>query len=91
MSWPEMSFMRLAVSRAYRGDKWKAKVRAMPDQQVIALYFTFKEKGQHGREPTTCTNSCRQMKIHSTQQCDPLERFTDESDRDYYDRINQEL
>lgn len=45
MGWPEMSFMRLAVSRAYRGDKWKEKVRAMSDQQVIALYFVFKERG----------------------------------------------
>ena len=45
MGWPEMSFMRLAVSRAYRGDKWKEKVRAMSERQVIALYFSFEEKG----------------------------------------------
>ena len=34
--------MRVAIARAYpHSDSWQAKVRAMPDDQVIAVYYSF--------------------------------------------------
>ena len=94
MSWPDMSFMRSEVSKAYSGDKWKQKVRAMADRQVIALYLSLKEKGQLGRKPANYVEEPCYFESDdsdSKQKYDPLERFNDESDRDYYDRIHHEL
>lgn len=37
--------MRDVVSKVYEGQKWKTKVAAMPDSQIIAVYYRFmKEK-----------------------------------------------
>lgn len=35
-----------AALRDLYGDAWKAKVDKMPEKQVIALYFKFKEEGK---------------------------------------------
>lgn len=43
--------MRLLVSKAYKGPKWKYKVQNMTDRQVIALYFSFCEKGKFDKKP----------------------------------------
>ncbi len=38
--------MRLAVSRAYNGQKWKDRVRDMSDEQVMAIYHKMLGSGQ---------------------------------------------
>lgn len=43
--------MRFLVSQVYKGDKWKYKVQHMTDRQVIALYFSFCEKGKFDKKP----------------------------------------
>lgn len=42
---------RFLISQVYRGDKWKYKVKHMTDQQVIAIYFSFCEKGKFNKKP----------------------------------------
>jgi hypothetical protein len=37
--------MRNAISDAYDGERWKAKVACMYEDQVIAIYFNFLERG----------------------------------------------
>lgn len=37
---------RNAVSNAYPGPEWKAKVQKMSDEQVVAVYFRLKEQGR---------------------------------------------
>jgi hypothetical protein len=36
-----VAFMRYALSEVYAGVKWKRKVSAMADGQVIAVYYKF--------------------------------------------------
>lgn len=38
--------MRDVVIQVYLSDKWKTKVAAMSDSQVIAMYFSFKKTGR---------------------------------------------
>jgi len=38
--------MREKVSEAYSGDKWKQKVRRMPDDQIIAIYYRLLKSGK---------------------------------------------
>ena len=38
--------MRNAISDAYEGKGWKAKVACMHDDQVIAIYYSFLERGE---------------------------------------------
>lgn len=37
--------MRNIISQVYKGFKWKCKVDKMSDQQVTAIYLSFKRKG----------------------------------------------
>ena len=37
---------RQAYADAYPGEGWKAKVRAMPDDQSIALWFSLRKQGK---------------------------------------------
>ena len=43
--------MRFLISQVYRGDKWKYKVKHMTNQQVIAIYLSFCEKGKFNKKP----------------------------------------
>lgn len=38
--------MREKVKKAYKGDRWKRKVQYMPDDQIIAIFYRLKSKGQ---------------------------------------------
>lgn len=38
--------MREKVAAAYDGDKWKQKVRRMPDDQIVAIYYRFLKSGK---------------------------------------------
>ena len=37
--------MRAAIAEVYKGGRWLYKVENMPDNQVIAVYYSFLEKG----------------------------------------------
>jgi hypothetical protein len=32
--------MRMAVSKAYDGEKWKDRVKKMPEDQLVAIYYS---------------------------------------------------
>lgn len=38
--------MREKVKEAYNGDRWKRKVQYMSDDQIIAIFYRLKSKGQ---------------------------------------------
>lgn len=38
--------MREKVKEAYKGDRWKRNVQYMPDDQIIAIFYRLKSKGQ---------------------------------------------
>ena len=38
--------MRRLVANAYTGEKWKSKVRRMPDDQIVAIFHSMVLKGQ---------------------------------------------
>ena len=42
---PDTQTMRERVSKAYSGEAWKTKVREMPDNQIIAVYYRMLKKG----------------------------------------------
>lgn len=49
--------MRDTVRTAYPGDKWKAKVGNMPDNQVMAIYFRMvQEPAKRGRHSCASKN-----------------------------------
>lgn len=37
---------RVAVSQAYSGDKWAAKVKKMSDTQIVAIFKRLREQGR---------------------------------------------
>lgn len=41
-----ISQMREKVMEAYSGDNWKKKVRSMPNDQIIAIYYKLLHKGR---------------------------------------------
>lgn len=38
--------MREKVAEAYSGDNWKLKVRRMPDDQIVAIYYRLLKSGK---------------------------------------------
>ena len=38
--------MREEIAKVYAGPKWKDTVSHMPDAQVIAVYYSFKQRGK---------------------------------------------
>ena len=38
--------MRDKVMKAYPGDNWKQKVRRMPDDQIVAIYYRLLKSGR---------------------------------------------
>lgn len=49
--------MRFIISQVYKGDKWKYKVEHMTDRQVMAIYFSFCERGEFDKKqekPACC-------------------------------------
>lgn len=41
-----VDYMREDIASVYKGMAWKDKVSKMSDQQVMAIYFSFCEKGK---------------------------------------------
>lgn len=46
----DVSNMRYAISGAYPGDRWKARVNTMPENQVIAIYNHFLRDGVFNKQ-----------------------------------------
>ncbi len=42
----DVKAMRDYILKMYPGDRWQCKVTQMPDNQVMAIYFSMKKKGQ---------------------------------------------
>ena len=42
-------FMRKEISKVYNNKTWANRVAMMPDNQVIAIYFSFLEQGRFER------------------------------------------
>ena len=42
--------MRLLVSQVYKSDTWKNKVQRMPDRQIMAIYYSFCERGEFDKK-----------------------------------------
>lgn len=38
--------MREKCAEAYSGDRWKRRVKFMPDDQIVALYLSLKQRGR---------------------------------------------
>ena len=38
--------MRAKISEVYESDRWRRRVQLMPDNQVIAIYRTMRNRGQ---------------------------------------------
>lgn len=38
--------MRRLVANAYNGESWKSKVRRMPDDQIVAIFYSMVRNGQ---------------------------------------------
>lgn len=56
----DISDMRYDIARAYPGPGWKKKVAAMPDDQVIAVYYriiTGKSAGVREKKKSKTTNN----------------------------------
>lgn len=56
----DVSKMRDHISKMYPGDSWKHKVANMRDNQVMAVYFSMKKKGQ---EPIKENKKERQLTL----------------------------
>lgn len=42
----DVSQMREKCAEAYDGDRWKNRVKYMPDNQIIALYYSLRQRGR---------------------------------------------
>ena len=42
--------MRAKIGEVYESDRWRRKVQLMPDNQVIAIYRTMRDRGQLTRK-----------------------------------------
>lgn len=42
----DIQFKRNEIKKAYSSESWSYKVDRMSDQQVIAIYFRFKNQGK---------------------------------------------
>lgn len=45
-SYQQAEMRRIAVAGAYPGDRWRAKVAKMPEDQILAIYLRLKKAGK---------------------------------------------
>lgn len=56
--------MRKAISRVYNSPRWFNRVAKMPDNQVIAIYYSFLEQGRFNRvDPKAISKEPHQITI----------------------------
>lgn len=49
MSYMDVDNMRSMIANVYDSSSWRCRVAAMSDNQVIAVYYSFLEKGKFDR------------------------------------------
>lgn len=76
MSSLNVAVMREMVSDAYEGPKWKAKVSDMSDRQVMAIYYSFCEKGKFDEEPKKRTVKPKKTREDYETWDDPVDYIT---------------
>lgn len=59
----DIAKMRLIVTEAYDNPTWHLKVRAMPDNQVQAIYFSLLKRGSLNKKKSTKKNPWRQLSL----------------------------
>lgn len=50
MSYYSVDDMRDDISKVYKGPEWKKKVKRISDRQVMAIYYSFCEKGKFDKK-----------------------------------------
>lgn len=45
-----IAMMRSEIIKAYPGESWKKKVKNMPENQVVAIYNSFKKADHLGKQ-----------------------------------------
>lgn len=73
--------MRTAIGEVYSSDSWNAKVKKMPDDQVVAIYYKFLANGKFEKKSV---NGCTDDSIEST--CEDLSGRTASSGK--YEQIS---
>lgn len=86
MAYASIDQMRAFIADVY-GGSWAKRVEDMPDNQVMAIYYSIVETGRPDAKSKKRSDRPRKER----QRYDPRERFNDESDADYYDRLHHEL
>lgn len=51
--------MRAAIARQYPSRKWRERVEQMYDDQIVAIYYAWLERGYFKRKPGTSTSKPR--------------------------------
>ena len=51
MAWVDIDYARSFVKQMYPSDKWRRRVRNMPDDQVLAIYYKH-ESDRHAKKIT---------------------------------------
>lgn len=51
MSWVDVDYARSVVKQMYPSDKWRRRVKAMPDEQILAIYYKH-ESDRHAKKVT---------------------------------------
>ena len=89
MSSYSINSMREDVADAYDGPSWKNRVWRMEDEQIIALWYSFKEKGKFNKKPI------KAQKVHKKSvgnlSKDAAKRGTDDEKNRYEQLTFEEL
>ena len=51
MAWVNIDYARSFVKQMYPSDKWRRRVRNMPDDQILAIYYKH-ESDRHAKKVT---------------------------------------
>lgn len=49
MAWVDIDYARSVVKQMYPHDKWRRRVKAMPDEQILAIYYKH-ESDRHAKK-----------------------------------------
>lgn len=55
--------MREAIKKVYDGNAWKCRCELMPAYQVIAIYYSFRDKGKFKKKKKVKEETFEQLTI----------------------------
>lgn len=75
MAYQDVGSMRAAISKVYRGPAWRRKVSWMSDNQIIAVYYSFLEKGKFDdvKRMKECSNASKKERSST---CEDVHQIT---------------